>query len=212
VRFYFVRHGESHANVRRQFANAGSGPGLTSTGVEQVHHLLRNLSGIQPARIYTSPLLRAVQTARIVAEVFPAPIEQSEALREWSVGVYEGTTDEAGWEWHRRVQELWFEQGQHDARMPSGESLHDILNRFRPLVEGLVSRAGAGAADTVLVGHGGLYLAALPLVFRNGNPTAMRQLGFPVAAHVVAGVQADGLHCLEWCGTRFPKEIQPCTG
>ena len=167
--------------------------------MEQARTVAHNLAGLQIARIYSSPVMRAVQTAQILAEDLPAPIEITEALREWSVGIYEGTTDPIGWERHRQVFDLWFDQQQFDSRLPGGESFRDIQNRFQPLIEALISKESD--QNIILVAHGGLYLAMLPTIFRNVDFSFARQHGFPYTGYAMAETRSDGLHCLLWCGT-----------
>ncbi len=68
MKLYFVRHGESTANLLREFSNGGAKHPLTEKGVEQARTVARALSGLQIEQIYASPVLRAVQTAQILAE------------------------------------------------------------------------------------------------------------------------------------------------
>ena len=200
MKLYFVRHGESTANLLREFSNSGFRHPLTEAGVEQARIVARRLSGLQVERILSSPVMRAVQTAQILAKVLLAPLQITEALREWSVGIYEGTTDPVGWELHRQVQELWFSHQQFDSRMPGGESFHDIRNRFVPFIEGLVSGGRDSDRNIVLVGHGGLYMAMLPLIFKNVDFAFAYHHGFPYTGYAVAEPRPEGLHCLYWCG------------
>jgi broad specificity phosphatase PhoE len=200
VKLYFVRHGESTANRLRKFSNGGFKHPLTETGVEQARMLTRSLSGLQVERIYSSPVMRAVQTAQILADCLRVPLQITEALREWSVGIYEGTTDPVGWELHRQVQDLWFCHQQFDSKMPGGESFRDIQARFIPFIEGLVSDGRNSDRSIILVAHGGLYLAMLPTIFKNVDCAFTRQHGFPYTAYAVAETRSDGLCCVSWCG------------
>jgi probable phosphoglycerate mutase len=200
VKLYFVRHGESTANLLREFSNSGFKHPLTETGVEQARIVARSLSGLQVERIYSSPVLRAVQTAQILAEGLLAPLQITEALREWDVGIYEGTTDPVGWELHRQVQDLWFDHQQFDSRMPSGESFRDIQKRFTPFIERLVSDGRDSDRSIILVAHGGLYMAMLPTIFKNVDFAFARHQGFSYTGYAVAETRPDGLYCLSWCG------------
>ena len=76
MKLYFVRHGESVANVLRVFSNHNLDHPLTTLGVEQAHALAVKLAGKPIQRIYTSPVKRAVQTATWVG-----------GIRAWSVTV-----------------------------------------------------------------------------------------------------------------------------
>lgn len=198
MQLYFVRHGESTANLLHEFANSGCKHPLTENGVAQAHTLARKLSGHQFASIYSSPVMRAVQTAQILTESLSAPLTITEALREWSVGIYEGTTDPAGWELHRQVQEDWFVHHKPESKMPGGESLLEIRDRFLPFIAGLVQDGQNSDRKILLVGHGGLYTAVLPTILTNVD-LALAQQGFPYTSCTVAETRPSGLHCLSWC-------------
>ncbi|MRR32744.1 histidine phosphatase family protein, partial [bacterium] len=64
----FVRHGESEANLLHEFSNHGSKHGLTGLGIQQAHLLLDKLREYPISAIYSSPLLRAQQTAGLVGQ------------------------------------------------------------------------------------------------------------------------------------------------
>lgn len=197
MRLYFVRHGESEANIVREFSNRGFRHPLTPRGIAQAHDLARRMAGLAVTRIYSSPLQRAVETAAILAQTFGISVTTTDALREWDVGIFEGTTDQRGWEMHRQIQEDWFVHQLLDHRIPGGESFRDMQARFVPLIEQLVQ-----TADTreiiVLVGHGGLYHAMLPVVLQNIDHrfTMQHQLGN--TDYVVAEAGPNGLVCREW--------------
>lgn len=205
TKIYFVRHGESTANLLNEFSNCGENHPLTAKGIQQAQVLADSLSGERISSIFSSPVLRARQSAQILAEALRVPLDFGEALREWSVGIYEGTRDPAGWELHRQVQEQWFEQGQVDSRMPGGESLREIHARFIPFIEGLVAEHAGSDRRLLLVAHGGLYLAALPVILGNIDFAFARQRGFPYTGCVTAEARPDGLYCLSWCG--IPPEV-----
>jgi len=200
MRLYFVRHGESIANLLWEFSNSGFKHPLTEKGIEQARAVARSLSGLQVEQIYSSPVMRAVQTAQILAESLQAPLEITEALREWDVGIYEGTTDPVGWQLHRQVQEDWFTHRKFDSKMPGGESFNEIQARFTPFIEGLVQDARNSNRSIVLVAHGGLYLAMLPVIFKNVNFAFACERNFPYTACAVAETRPDGLYCTSWCG------------
>lgn len=203
-RLYFIRHGESAANVLREFSNSGHKHPLTALGVEQARSAAQHFQGVRLDRIYSSPVLRAVQTAEILAAALQAPLEITEALREWSVGIYEGTTDPQGWELHRQVQEDWFIHGKLDSRMPGGESFVEIRERFVPFIEELIQQNAGAEREVMLVGHGGLYLAMLPLILKNVDHDFAQRRGLANLAVVRAEARPDGLWCTSWAGEERP--------
>ncbi len=200
MNLYFVRHGESTANVLGLFSNEVHAHPLTEKGIEQARALAHSLSGLSFDGIYSSPILRARQTAEILAEALQVPLQIADALREWDVGIYEGSADPAGWEAHARVQDLWFNQQQFDGRMPGGESFYEIRARFFPFVEGLLLDGRGSDRRLILVGHGGLYTAMLPALLTNVDHSFALQHPFSNAGCVVAETRPEGLTCLSWCG------------
>jgi broad specificity phosphatase PhoE len=199
MKLYFVRHGESTANVEWIFSNTGFKHPLTENGITQVHALSRSLSELKVKRIYTSPVLRAVQTAEILVQGLDAPLQTVEALREWDVGVYEGTSDPEGWALHSQVQVQWFNHQEYDARMPGGESFNEIQARFIPFIQELVVKEKDTDRNFILVGHGGLYMAMLPVIFENVDFSFSQKLGFPNSGYALGESRADGLYCISWC-------------
>lgn len=201
MKIYFVRHGESIANLLREFSNSGVKHPLTEKGVEQARILSHRLDGIRFESIHTSPILRAMQTAYILADRSDTPVEVTEALREWSVGIYEGTTDPEGWELHRKVQEDWYFKDQPESRMPGGESFIEIRERFVPFIEGLMVRHKDTDHNILCVAHGGLYLAMLPVIFKNIDHAFVTEKGVAHTSPTIAEVRPDGLYCTTWCDT-----------
>ena len=200
MKLYFVRHGESIANLLREFSNSGIKHPLTERGVEQARTLAQKLSGIPFDVIYSSPVLRAMQTAQVVAEQLHVPVVVTEALREWSVGIYEGTTDPEGWDLHRKVQEDWYFHNKPESKMPGGESFHEIRDRFIPFIENLVQKNKNTDRNILCVAHGGIYTAVLPVLFKNIDYAFANEHGIPHTTPTVAEVRADGMYCTSWFG------------
>jgi broad specificity phosphatase PhoE len=208
---YFVRHGESTANLTRVFANSEScHHPLTPRGAKQAQRLAGALASRSIARsfarIYSSPLPRAVETAAILSQTLQAPVEVTEALREWSVGIFEGTSDEQGWLLHHQVQQDWFAHGRLERKMPGGESFVEIRRRFMPFIAALVEQGRDTDERIALVGHGGLYTAMLPVALSNVSFDFALRWPFPHTAYALGVTDADGPRCVEWCGIPMPGD------
>ena len=91
IPFYFVRHGETEANVARQVAGYFDSP-LTSKGRQQADSLARICErlDIKPTRIFHSDLSRARDTAYAVNSNLGLDINEMHELREHHFGVHEG--------------------------------------------------------------------------------------------------------------------------
>jgi broad specificity phosphatase PhoE len=198
MRLYFARHGESEANVLRVVSNRGRVHPLTERGREQAERLATLVAG-RVARVFSSPLLRAEQTAAIVAERLGVGYRVEPALAEYDCGILEGRSDEDAWRTHARFFEAWQGGRDRDLAPERGESFEQIRARFAPFVESL-ARGGVGGG-VLLVGHGGVYRLMLPLVLPNITESLTRERGFPNTAVVVAEGDGAGLRCVEWCGT-----------
>ena len=88
-----IRHAESTANSEERWQGRADFP-LSETGHWQADRLRSRLEweGYAPTRIYSSPLGRAIETARIAASGWNCPIEPWEDLVENDVGVFTGLT------------------------------------------------------------------------------------------------------------------------
>ena len=111
-----------------------------------------------------------------------------------------GTTDAQGWVLHTVVQKDWYFHNKPESKMPGGESFLEIKGRFVPFIEQLISHWGNTDDNLLLVAHGGLYMAMLPVVLRNISFDFSVRNAFTYTAVTVAESRPDGLHCLSWCG------------
>jgi len=160
---YLIRHGATDANLARPPLLQGRNydPPLARLGVRQAE-ATRDLLAIRPIdRCYCSPLLRAVQTAGIVAaphEVEPIALE---ALTECDVGRWERldwqTIREQDPEAYARFMDRPGEFG-----YPEGESFADVSERVSRALEELLNEHEGQAL--LIVGHhivNRTYLAGL---------------------------------------------------
>ncbi len=204
MRLYLVRHGESEANLLNQFSNRGYKHGLTDVGRRQALELAQRLRDTHPSRIYTSPLMRAVQTAEILSQCLGAPIKIAGALREYDCGILEGKSDEESVTLFLQVREDWLVRGLWERRIPGGESLNDMRDRFGPFIRRILEEPQDDKDNLILVSHGGLYLCMLPLILSNVSYAFAKEQPFPLTGYVLAETRPEGLFCLEWCGKPVP--------
>ena len=157
-----IRHGESTANTDRVLSNTGWRHGLTEKGIEQARHAADRLIPFfgRPGRIYASGLMRAHETAAIIAESLSIEMRTMPELAEVSVGILEGKSDADSWRLHNSIWDRWFLRGEADARIPGGESLREATLRFKSAVRRLEEEEGADSR-LVLVTHGGFMLSGL---------------------------------------------------
>jgi len=206
MRLYFVRHGQSEANVQSVISNRDLPHPLTELGRQQAMQLAQAMAAVPVTRIYSSPLLRARQTAEILSAALGAPIEITDALREFDCGIAEGRSDDEAWSLSRRVMDDWLGRGDLSSRIEGGENFKDIQARFVPFVERLVQERRGSRANLILLGHGGVFSAMLPLVLANIDAAFVGSHPIINIGAVVAESRPHGLVCLDWCGEQLAIE------
>jgi broad specificity phosphatase PhoE len=200
MRIYFTRHGESQANVLHEISNRGLRHGLTNNGRQQAAALAQRLERHPIERIYSSPLLRAIETSVLLANHLSVDYEVTDALREADCGVLEGRSDKAAWEEWKKLFKAWMVHRDWDQRIDGGESLADLRGRFEPFVQSLVQEYGETETELVCVSHGGVCWSMLPLVLKNVDLGLVAGYGFDYVARIIAEWRPTGLYCVEWNG------------
>ena len=122
-----IRHGETDENRARLFLGQRD-PALNERGREQAAAVGERLEGRPVSAIYASDLVRASETASIVAARIGAPVHPEPALREMNVGELDGLPVEEG---IARFPDFFTEWRARPARcrMPGGESLKEVQER-----------------------------------------------------------------------------------
>jgi broad specificity phosphatase PhoE len=162
TRFFLVRHGEASGNRELRYLGA-SDVALTDRGREQARRLAQALRRFPLAALYTSPLVRAKETAQAIAVETGLGVQVHADLREGDFGAWELLTRAEVLARDARHLAAW-EAGAAIAP-PQGESLADIRGRVVACARALALRH---AGETVaLVSHVGpikaLVCAALGL-------------------------------------------------
>ena len=198
---YFVRHGESEANVQHVISNRASTFALTERGREQAQNLAGQLSDIPFTAIFSSPILRARETAEILSRSFHLPYQLTEALREYDCGILEEQSDEESWRSHRRFYEDWTVRHNYSNKPESGECFTEIQDRFVPFIESF--KQTAVPDHILLIGHGGLFHLMLPLVLSNIDDDFVSLHGLGHTECVIAELRSDEFVCRRWGATMF---------
>ena len=205
LKFYFIRHGESEANSLNLLSNNPDSPyGLTVNGRRQTESAAAKIRGIEFTEFHTSPTPRALETASILKSHAGLP-DYSVDLRltEYGVGIYEGKGDPESWEKNNELWRDWFFHDKTESRFPGGESLNDLVGRFRGWLESVAGRHGSRDANILAVSHGGLLCAVLPFVLNNITVEYSFHHHISNASLVIAETSPDGIRCTTWSGERI---------
>jgi broad specificity phosphatase PhoE len=152
LRLLLIRHGESVANSEGRMQGRLDSP-LNACGVRQAGATAERLAGEgRPEALYTSPLQRALDTARILGERLGLEPIVLPDLMEVDIGEAQGlpwTEFEARWPKEARA----LRGSGHDARWPGGESRTELAARAARAMDEIVARHATGTV--AVVGHGG---------------------------------------------------------
>lgn len=91
MRVLFVRHGLAESNVIDGTSRVGDDAALLPEGCQQIEQMAQMLGTLITTKtVVTSPVQRAVQSARILAEELDLHIELDDRLREIDKGIWQG--------------------------------------------------------------------------------------------------------------------------
>jgi broad specificity phosphatase PhoE len=207
TRLYFVRHCQSEANVLRIFSNRDQPHGLTSVGRAQMEAVALSLRDVPFAAFYTSPVLRARQSAEILSARLDLPYSVTPALREFDMGILEGRSDAESWRRYDELLEAWLTHGRSHVRIEDGETLDEVRSRFTALIEQLRSTPPGG--PVLLLGHGGTLICVLPSLMSNVSFDFARKHSIGHAERIVARLDPSSVTCLSWGETWLAHDNAP---
>jgi broad specificity phosphatase PhoE len=103
--FICLRHGATDWNRQGLFQGRTDNP-LNDDGIAQAHAAAEKLRAIELGQVISSPLLRAVQTAEIIANMASRSVTLDQGLIELDFGSFEG----------KRVRDLMIQHGKSNAQ------------------------------------------------------------------------------------------------
>jgi len=171
------RHGRTAYNASRRLQGQIDIP-LDEVGQWQVRTAAEALRArFTPARIVSSDLRRAVQTAEALAALTGLPVEQDARLRERSFGDWEGLTAEEIRERFPEEADAW--HGRNVVTRPGAEAPAQVGAR----VAAAVKELSAGVEGTVVLVTHGAALALGVSTLLGHDPDAWRGIAGIDNAH-----------------------------
>jgi broad specificity phosphatase PhoE len=168
TRILLVRHGQSLGNAERRFGGHTPTP-LSELGVTQAEATARVLAREGVTAIYSSDLLRAVQTAEPLAREAGLEINRTSALRERSVGRMEGLTfEDAAESYPEEYAALLRRDFEHV--LTGGESYRQLLDRASAELDRAIER-NRGGTIAVFSHTGTICILVLHLMGALDSPT-----------------------------------------
>ncbi|TRW88907.1 histidine phosphatase family protein [Mycolicibacterium sp. 018/SC-01/001] len=200
-RLVLVRHGQTHSNVARRLDTRPPGAELTELGREQARGFADSLVR-PPGLIAHSIATRAVQTAQLISTAIgtPQPPAEFDGLHEVQVGDLEDRADEAAHEEFNAIYRRWHD-GELDVRLPGGESGHQVLDRYVPVLDDLRMRYlddDAWGGDIVVVSHGAAIRLVAAVLAGVDSTFAIDHHLANTETVVLAPVTDGRWSCLQW--------------
>lgn len=130
---YLARHGQTQWNIEKRICGRADIP-LTEEGYNQAVLLAEQAKMLTDpiTQVICSPLIRAKETAQIVANQLGLPVIVDERLIEMDFGIYDSLPIQTKEFQNRRIEfSLPFEQG---------ESILDVAGRIYPLLAELTNQ------------------------------------------------------------------------
>ena len=179
-----VRHGQTAWNLQGR-AQGHTDVSLDATGHEQAVTLAPVIAAMRPARLWSSDLARARETASYLGEACGLPVEVDPRLREYDVGVRSGLTLAEFAERYPAEFEAWLVDD--ESRLVEGaEHTEQVRDRVLPALRECLDGLCPGETGVVVM-HGACLKVSL-----------MALLGWPwELAGTLRGLENCGYAALE---------------
>jgi broad specificity phosphatase PhoE len=151
TRIILIRHGRTAWNEGDGERLRGrSEIELDEDGITQAQAVAVKAAQWEVTAVYSSPLKRAMMTAKIIAEPSRLPVESLPALTDIDYGKWQGLTLKEAATANEALYKLWLKSPEQ-VKFPGGEGLEEVKQRALKGVEAVATR-NAGLT-TVLVSH-----------------------------------------------------------
>ncbi len=146
---YLIRHGQTAWNKEEIFRGRADAS-LNFIGLREAELVGEYLKGMDIHAIYSSPLSRARETARRIAQIFNLKVQLLAGIIDMSFGKWEGRPLKEVQISDREIYQQWKEKP-HLVRIPEGESLDEVRGRAMAALDELVQYHHG--KNLVLVSH-----------------------------------------------------------
>jgi len=204
IRLYIVRHGETDWNKARKVQGSVDIP-LNDYGRHLARGTAKGFTDIDFDVAYTSPLLRAKETAQIILEGRDIPLIEDKKIEEICFGIYEGMVCS-----NNDSEKFWaFDKlfTKPEEYIPvEGESLEELSKRVGEFLKALQEKYDGQDKKILIVTHGATLNALLNHV-KNNHQIANFWPGnvFPNCGVAVIHLE-DGKYTIEEEGVVYHQE------
>lgn len=167
MEIYIVRHGETIWNAAKKLQGSVDVE-LNENGRRLAGETGRNLSDMNFDVIYSSPLIRAYETACLIRGYRNIPIIRDDRLRELRFGINEGKNFSKLLEDTSTPFHYFFKAPDKYMAPEDGETLEHICKRAKSFMEEVVEPKADSYERIMIVGHGALNKAIMCHVKKHG--------------------------------------------
>jgi probable phosphoglycerate mutase len=202
TRICFVRHGETDWNVDKRIQGFTDIP-LNEKGRGQALAMAFNAAHVSFKAVYSSDLVRAVDTARALAQREDLEIKLLPQLRERHYGIFQGITAAEGQQRYPEAYKLYAARDPH-YNFETGESMLDFAARVAEGVDWMVRHHRGETIAAVT--HGGV----LDILFRKatGRPlSAPRDFKIPNCGLNWFHFDGQGWHLESWADRHHLQSV-----
>ncbi len=151
---YLIRHGETDYNKAGRLQGVTDIP-LNAYGIELAQKTAQAMEDIPFSMIFSSPLVRAYQTAEIIRGNRPVPIIRTEGLKEISFGEYEGLICRGeGYNIPDPDFPRFFENPESYQTPPGGESIPHLMARTSSFLKTVIQEPTYQDGILLMASHG----------------------------------------------------------
>ena len=139
VEIYIARHGLTESNKRKIYMG-DSEEGLSPDGVVHAKALAGSLQHLGLKRIFSSPMKRVLETAKIIGDILNTPVEIENDLAEMRLGPWKGLTEEEVSRQYPEDYILWNTRPA-DLVLPNRETLGEVQQRIIKAIDRIKERS-----------------------------------------------------------------------
>ncbi len=153
MKIFLVRHGQDDSSVRGGWSNSP----LTDAGVREsvdlANEICRNAEYYNIGRIFSSDIVRAEQTANIIAEKLGLTVEFTPQFREVNNGELAGLKNSVADE---KYPNLYWRKLAWEEHYPGGESPKEFYGRVSSAWQDFTQSLVGYGKNALLITHGGV--------------------------------------------------------
>jgi probable phosphoglycerate mutase len=155
---YIMRHGKTDWNLLHKLQGKTDIP-LNDMGRQMARDARERYKDIHFDVCFSSPLLRARETAELVLEGRDVPVIIDDRLAEMGFGIYEGT-EEVFEKPECPVRVLFFNPEKYEA-VGGAESLESLIKRTSEFLDEVAMPLVNEGKDVLILGHGAMNSAVI---------------------------------------------------